>query len=502
MGAGFFYLMRERITNEELKRGIGGTSKSIKKMHELVAAGKLDPTIRDIATWIRLRVPQDERSQSRELADAIFWWVKKHGVFMRDPFQIERIEHPIASMRPVLQAKKAGIYHGPGLFAGDCDLYAIWMATLAGQLGYQYGFETIKTDSRRPDEFSHVYTVIRIDGQWVPFDPSSSQARPGWRPPVDESKRKVWGEEAIERTLNMSGLNGMSNDNGMSAWKDEPGYYPEDYFYGIPKYYDHGIENNVEPAMESVEPGLLDVHIPDEAALHRGDLATPADSPLKRGRPERASERRMMNQEDPYWDYYARPRYERKKRYLHAREPYPPGWPWQRQVARVDIVEPMVVEAVEQVGMGHHETYLTPGQVTYHGMTPLPPGSLGVVPNGGTFEETEAEVKKAEGGVLDSIGEALQALIGVIPGVGQVYVDRKKAQYAERVQKAGGQVLAKAEAGMVPEGLPVEEEGLFESPYVVAGALAAAAFAGYYLFLRPASAKRAPARRRTARRRR
>ncbi len=119
-----------RGTVEGLDRGVVGTKATIEKMHKLVALGKLDPTFQKIATWIRTSVPSDRRGSGEATADAIFDWVAKHGIFQRDPFQIEKIEHPIEAMRPIIQARQAGKYTGPGLFVGDCDTFAIVTATL------------------------------------------------------------------------------------------------------------------------------------------------------------------------------------------------------------------------------------------------------------------------------------------------------------------------------------------------------------------------------------
>src|SRR3990172_1406035 len=107
-------------------------------MHKLIALSKLDTTIQKIATWIRLSVPEDRRGSSRELADAIGFWVKKHGIFKRDPFQIEKLESLLASMLPVIEARRAGTYSGPGLFVGDCYTFASWINALLQTLRYPY----------------------------------------------------------------------------------------------------------------------------------------------------------------------------------------------------------------------------------------------------------------------------------------------------------------------------------------------------------------------------
>jgi len=239
-------------------------------MHKLVALGKLDPTMQRIATWIRLGVPQDQRASTTAVLDAVFRWVKRHGLFQRDPFQIEKIEHPIAAMRPIIEAREAGTYRGPALFVGDCDTIAgVYLATLGGILGFQYAFETAKVDLERPNEFSHVWVAFRTNGDWYPLDPSTPSAAPGWRPPVGEDLFARWPEKPIEDVvgggIGMSGLNG----NGLGD-THERGYYPaNEYGYGIPKSF--GPENAWE-YIPKPDPANIQLLPPYDTQVPRADL--------------------------------------------------------------------------------------------------------------------------------------------------------------------------------------------------------------------------------------
>jgi len=214
-------------TVEGLDRGVVGTESTIKKMHKLVALGKLDPTFQKIATWIRASVSSDPRAKTAATADAVFNWVQKHGIFQPDPFQIEKIEHPIEAMRPIIEARRAGTYTGPGLFVGDCDTFSIVTATLGGILGFQYAFETAKVDRLRPDEYSHVWTSLLVGKDWRALDSSTPGVGPGWRPPVDEKlfarepraaaivARRCGGRaDGCHRALGARRSREMSNDGG------------------------------------------------------------------------------------------------------------------------------------------------------------------------------------------------------------------------------------------------------------------------------------------------
>ncbi len=67
-----------------------------------------------------------------------------------------------------------------------------------------------------PHEFSHVYSLIEINGEWVPADPSQKTRPLGWEPPAQWGYQ-VWGYSrgSITKTelpANLKGL-GMPQEN-------------------------------------------------------------------------------------------------------------------------------------------------------------------------------------------------------------------------------------------------------------------------------------------------
>jgi hypothetical protein len=325
-------------TVEGLERGVVGTRATIEKMHKLVALGKLDPTFQKIATWIRMSVPQDRRGKTAETADAVFNWVEKHGIFQSDPFQIEKIEHPIEAMRPVIQNRKNGTYTGPGLFVGDCDTFAIVTATLGGILGFQYAFETAKVDPQRPEEFSHVWSSLLVGSDWRPLDASTRGAYPGWRPPVDEKLLARWPEKPIEAVVGKSEMHSFGSSlgefgegeydhdrNGRSPLADVDAEYPQDYIgYGIPR--DFGAGPGIIPPGNFEDLQLLpphDTQIPD--ADLQPDMHVLKAAPLVD-----PSERiqRIDGQPDDHGNPYYRTSGGPTPYYKVERQFYPPGSRW------------------------------------------------------------------------------------------------------------------------------------------------------------------------------
>lgn len=161
---------REKITSQEIPRGYHGTRKTIEQMAALVDKYSKDVRIRRLAIQIVNGVR--ERDHRGEV-EAIFAWVKNNIRFVQDPYGREWVQSPVKTLE---------------FEAGDCDDISVLAGALVRSIGYNTAFKTIKADKRIPQEFSHVYLMVDIDGRWVAAD--ASQKRPlGWEPP------RRWGEK-------------------------------------------------------------------------------------------------------------------------------------------------------------------------------------------------------------------------------------------------------------------------------------------------------------------
>lgn len=436
-------------TVEGLDRGYAGTKTTINKMHKLVALGKLDPTFQKIATWIRASVPGDRRGSSEMTADAVFDWVKKHGIFQRDPFQIEKIEHPIEAMRPIIEARKNGTYRGPGLFVGDCDTFGIVTSTLGGILGFQYAFETAKVDKQRPDEFSHVWASLLVGDDWRSLDASTQGAYPGWRPPVEEKLFARWPEKPIESVVgksDMSSINGGQlgefGDADVSPLDDVDAEYPKDYIsYGIPR--DFGRGPGVIPPGNYEDLQLL---IPHDTQIPSADLEP--DMHLLKAAPLLDPSERIQSidgQPDDHGPPYYRtsngpPPYFRVKRQF-----YPPGSRWNDdyghdnvryvktgahiQVKSAESPERQVRVAMDQPMLLRRRAVLvTPRRMpfgTMEGMDAIDPETgimtfdttPTVAPTGPAPTPAAATAQAAGSSVWDSIKSAFSAIGSIVPVV-------------------------------------------------------------------------------------
>lgn len=86
------------------------------------------------------------------IADVIYKWMVRNINYVRDPWDVERIQSPDVTLRQR---------------TGDCDDHAILSAALLQSLGIQTGFRIVSRSGR---DYDHIYTVYRSPGGWKSFD--------------------------------------------------------------------------------------------------------------------------------------------------------------------------------------------------------------------------------------------------------------------------------------------------------------------------------------------
>lgn len=135
---------------------------------DLVAKYTGDERIRSHALNITRSVRKHSQTGQPDLrnvdliADAIYKWMVRNINYVRDPWDIERIQSPDVTLRQK---------------AGDCDDHAILGAALLQSLGIQTGFRIV---SRTGENFDHIYTVYRSPQGWTSFD-TTVLKYPGYR---------------------------------------------------------------------------------------------------------------------------------------------------------------------------------------------------------------------------------------------------------------------------------------------------------------------------------
>jgi Transglutaminase-like superfamily len=154
-----------------LPDGDAGTRDTLPYIKQLVQEGIEDPLIRRTAVNVcrAYGVPSGDKWGEYS---AIFEWLRTGGGFdFRDDLVDREYLQPA---RALLESR-----------AGDCDdLNTILAPALLGSIGFHSRAVPVKASHEKPTEFSHIYSEILIDGQWVPFDVARPDAAFGRAPEV------------------------------------------------------------------------------------------------------------------------------------------------------------------------------------------------------------------------------------------------------------------------------------------------------------------------------
>ncbi len=125
---------------------------------DLVAKYTGDERIRGLALKITRSVRRHPATGQPDLRDvdkiagAIYSWMVRSINYVRDPWNIERIQSPDVTLRQK---------------AGDCDDHAILGAALLQSLGVQTGLRIV---SRTGRAYDHIYAVYHSPDGWKSFD--------------------------------------------------------------------------------------------------------------------------------------------------------------------------------------------------------------------------------------------------------------------------------------------------------------------------------------------
>jgi hypothetical protein len=143
-------------------------------MQALVTQSKRDQRIRKLAIQIVGQCPQKDY---RCFAEACYQYATTQIKYVFDPNGVE-----------LLQSAWKTVEAG----GADCDCIVILLASLLESLGLACEFVTIKADTNRPNEYSHVYLECKIPKNgWVSLDATMPDNGFGWKP-APNLPRKRW----------------------------------------------------------------------------------------------------------------------------------------------------------------------------------------------------------------------------------------------------------------------------------------------------------------------
>ncbi len=152
------------MTVHYLADGDAGAADSIGDMRAIVDRALKDPQVYILARQIVQPVPA---YNDRAELQALFNWVQQNIRFVKGVMGKQSLQTVEATL---------------AMRAGQCTDLASLLAALAMSIGYPARFVAVATDPTAPDQFSHIYTEVQIEGEWIPVDAAREDAAFGVAP--------------------------------------------------------------------------------------------------------------------------------------------------------------------------------------------------------------------------------------------------------------------------------------------------------------------------------
>lgn len=161
-----------------LLSGDFGTAQTISLAKKLVESAVKDPAVNAFAIDI---VRETRQYDKLAQCQAVFDWTCRNMHYVMDPIGPDGPKETLRPMRDLMVLR-----------AGDCDdINGVFLPSVLGSLGYEARVVTIKADRDVPNEFSHIYCEVLVDGYWYAMDCAREGAEFGDEPPV-YWERKEW----------------------------------------------------------------------------------------------------------------------------------------------------------------------------------------------------------------------------------------------------------------------------------------------------------------------
>ncbi len=161
-GAGCGAVPVERWT---IPPGDGGIYETVAVMLDLIKQSQGHPIVRRHAERAVTGIdPTDEAEEVR----AVWRYLVERVSYRRDPFVTEYLQAPWWVL-------SCGVERGH-VSQLDCDDLTMLSLAMLGALGIETAIRVVSTQPNQ--EFNHVYGLVKIGGQWLPFDLTRA-----WQPP-------------------------------------------------------------------------------------------------------------------------------------------------------------------------------------------------------------------------------------------------------------------------------------------------------------------------------
>ncbi len=192
-------------TRDWIPGGYLGTAATIARMRDFVTEYKRNFEIRKLAAKIIANCPAKDYYC---YAKALYEFCRDRIKYVYDPHMVELVESPTKIL-------ESGI--------ADCDSVCTLLASLNESIGLKTRFRTVKADVKRPDDFSHVYCVVRIPvsrfstssvSGWIAEDATLPDKTFGWEPKGPQILGyKDWAASKDKDGEDEAGIGGLSMMN-------------------------------------------------------------------------------------------------------------------------------------------------------------------------------------------------------------------------------------------------------------------------------------------------
>jgi transglutaminase-like putative cysteine protease len=158
-------------TEENIGTGDGAIYRTVNKMKQIISDSSKNPYVRE---WVKEVVSRVEVNNKRGEAQAIYNFVRDNVRYTKDPLGFEYLQTPPALLEDI-RLYQVGKGERP---VGDCDDMTILSLSLLKAIGFE---TAIKVVSFAPSgKFGHVYGLVRIGYDWIPFDCVRPDQDMGW----------------------------------------------------------------------------------------------------------------------------------------------------------------------------------------------------------------------------------------------------------------------------------------------------------------------------------
>ena len=167
------YAQMAAVPTKEEYIGSGDTAiyNTVTKMKEIIQVSSRNPYIREWAKKIIARVGVNDKKGE---ASAVFNFVRDNVRYTKDPLGFEYLQTPPTLLEDI-RLMNEGKGERP---AGDCDDMTLLSLSLLKSIGFQVAIKVVSFSNN--GQYGHVYGLVQIGYDWVPFDCVRPDSYMGW----------------------------------------------------------------------------------------------------------------------------------------------------------------------------------------------------------------------------------------------------------------------------------------------------------------------------------